>query len=371
MNEPEFIRKYEQKLADFAHMSQRIGSRTDYVQGGGGNTSVKLDNELMAIKASGYKLGQIDVDQAYAVVDYAKLRGFYNEKSGQITAGVETEGAELTRSAAVNIAGMDNLRPSVETGFHAVLDEFVLHSHSVYANLAACSHEGQQIAAQALADLPASCGFVPYVNPGVHLTLVIDRMRHEPERKGKKPEIIFMHNHGLVITGPEALYCLELHEEVNSRLASAYGTGFSGWPVINLRKAESASYSLCSDTPWLQQKLAAGSWDQADFADNALYPDQLVYLGPHIKFAGSMAEAEDLVAKEDTARAVIVRENGNVIYNCGSSEAAAIEETLCAVIFIRDTLDKQGCKVIFMSEEAKYFISGWESEKYRRKVTEL
>lgn len=47
------------------------------MQGGGGNTSVKLDDTLMAIKASGFCLKDIEIDKAYAVLDYAALRRFY------------------------------------------------------------------------------------------------------------------------------------------------------------------------------------------------------------------------------------------------------------------------------------------------------
>ena len=64
-------------LADFAKMSQSAGTRSDYVQGGGGNTSVKLEGGMMGIKASGFCLKDIEVDKAYAVLDYEALRVFY------------------------------------------------------------------------------------------------------------------------------------------------------------------------------------------------------------------------------------------------------------------------------------------------------
>ena len=72
-----FFEKNAKLLADFARLSQTAGARPDYVQGGGGNTSVKLADGLMAIKASGYCLKDIYVDMAYAVVDAQALRTFY------------------------------------------------------------------------------------------------------------------------------------------------------------------------------------------------------------------------------------------------------------------------------------------------------
>ena len=49
-----------------------------YVQGGGGNTSVKFDGRLMAIKASGYTLGEITEEKGYVTVDYEMIRRYYD-----------------------------------------------------------------------------------------------------------------------------------------------------------------------------------------------------------------------------------------------------------------------------------------------------
>ena len=72
-----FFEKHHDRLANFARVSGSVGARADYVQGGGGNTSVKLEGGLMAIKASGYCLKDIEIDKAYAVLDCTALREFY------------------------------------------------------------------------------------------------------------------------------------------------------------------------------------------------------------------------------------------------------------------------------------------------------
>ena len=58
-----FFEEHAKLLSDFARVSQAAGARADYVQGGGGNTSVKLPGGLMAIKASGIGLSEIRPDQ--------------------------------------------------------------------------------------------------------------------------------------------------------------------------------------------------------------------------------------------------------------------------------------------------------------------
>ncbi|MEF2644960.1 MAG: class II aldolase/adducin family protein [Oscillospiraceae bacterium] len=64
-----FFEEHAKLLSEFARVSQAAGARADYVQGGGGNTSVKLPGGLMAIKASGFCLSDIRPDKAYAVLD--------------------------------------------------------------------------------------------------------------------------------------------------------------------------------------------------------------------------------------------------------------------------------------------------------------
>ena len=44
-----FFEENRQLLSDFSRISKAAGFRADYVQGGGGNTSVKLPGGLMAI----------------------------------------------------------------------------------------------------------------------------------------------------------------------------------------------------------------------------------------------------------------------------------------------------------------------------------
>lgn len=112
-----------------------MGGRNDYVQGGGGNTSVKLDGGLMAIKASGFSLKDIEPDRAYAVLDYEALRRFYFGSKPADFDDVEKVGSAQAKENTNTIEGLAVLRPSVEAGFHSILDTYVAHSHSVYANL--------------------------------------------------------------------------------------------------------------------------------------------------------------------------------------------------------------------------------------------
>ena len=115
-----FFSENQQALKDFVRMSQAVGARADYVQGGGGNTSVKFPDGKMAIKASGFKLSDIQESEAYAVLDAAALREFYNAHEASEFADVEKAGSERAKELIVAVEGLKALRPSVEAGFHSI-----------------------------------------------------------------------------------------------------------------------------------------------------------------------------------------------------------------------------------------------------------
>ncbi len=355
-----FIDKYKTELDNFAYMSQAVGSRNDYIQGGGGNTSVKLDGQLMAIKASGYCLSDIRADSAYAVLDYAALKQFYVNNQPQRFEDVEKVGAEKAKSAVKAVEGMAQLRPSVEAGFHSLLKKYVVHSHSVYANMAACAAECKQIAEAALADADYTWGFVVYTDPGAQLTFSIrDELARVEAEKGTMPTVLLMGNHGLIVHHDDHREALRIHEEVNERIAGVFNITNHDFPAVSVR--ESADGLFVTDASYLEYHLKSGRYGQKELLEEALYPDQLVFLTGTFFLGESNLRPEPGTCVADTA-------SGKIVCNLNQSMAQTIAETLTAVIFIRETLEKNRFTLSSMGEAAKLFIANWESEKYRKSL---
>ncbi|MBT7121374.1 MAG: class II aldolase, partial [Clostridia bacterium] len=137
---------YEIEKKEMVRISNYCGDRVDYVQGGGGNTSVKFDDKLMAIKASGYTLKEATQDKGYVTVNYRNIKKYYNEVDPGADTDFEKESLLLNMDSIVLLDGMENKRPSVEVGLHSFLNRCVIHTHSVYANMLCCAAEGQNIA---------------------------------------------------------------------------------------------------------------------------------------------------------------------------------------------------------------------------------
>ncbi|MHB1453270.1 MAG: class II aldolase/adducin family protein [Saccharofermentanales bacterium] len=361
-----FFEKNAAILKNYIRLSTEPGARADYVQGGGGNTSCKFDDRLMAIKASGFKLSQITENNAYAVLDYASIVDFYQNTDPKTLEDVEGAGSSAARSAIIQVEGLPQLRPSVEAGFHSLLSKYVLHTHPVYANLATCSLEGREIVAKALADASYSFGFVPYINPGANLTFAIGaEQKRVSESTGSRPGAIFMQNHGFIATHDDLDTCIAIHEEVNALIAAAFNITSADFPEIRIGEVKAGDKILyVSQSPWMKSIAADPRYDLKYFCTDSLYPDQLVFLNGNMEIVdGDLPEdSKDWPRNKCT----IYRGSGAVVYNCGRDEAQTIEETLIAVTFITTTIEKNGCKVVTMSESGKDFIAGWESEQYRK-----
>lgn len=354
----DFFESNKKRLDDFTRISTSVGARADYVQGGGGNTSAKLDGGMMAIKASGYCLKDIRPDKAYAVLDYEALRRFYNDTDPATLADVEKAGSDQAKANTKAVEGLAALRPSVEAGFHSILDTYVAHSHSVYANLAACSVELEAIARQALADADYSWGWVSYVDPGARLTFSIrDEVRRVEAETGRRPAAIFMQNHGLIAHSDDPDECLRIHTDVNDRIARAFGIENGSFPKVGVKDIGDGLSE--ADCPFLTEQLASGDFTEKFLLESPLYPDQLVFL------TGTFTFGE---GKPEEGMAVCNPKTGAVTFNMPAAKAQVIAETLTAVLFICRTIEKKGCTLSTMGEAAKAFIANWESEKYRKSL---
>lgn len=353
-----FFEDNKQRLEAFARVSRAAGSRPDYVQGGGGNTSVKLEGGLMAIKASGFCLGDIRPDKAYAVLDYKALQDFYYSNNPADLDDVEKQGAACTKANVKVIDGLEQLRPSVEAGFHSILKTFVLHTHSVYANLAACSTACREIAALAFAGADFTWGWVPYTDPGANLTFAIrDELKRVEKETGKLPSVILMQNHGIIVHDDDPDRCLAIHADANERLARAFGLSGTAFPATPVRELAAGLYA--ADVPYLKETLRSGRYSYHQLMEEPLYPDQMVFLVD--TFFMDLDKIEE-------GQAVASTKTGELVLQMAEKKAKTLTETLTAILFIMDHIQAAGYCVSTMGEAAKAFISNWESEKYRKSL---
>lgn len=345
---------YENELKGLELISSVVGSMPDMVQGGGGNTSAKLDDKLMAVKASGFMLKQVTAEDGYVVVNYQDIKDYYDRVDLNSWIDYEKDSVEFARKSIVKLDGQKELRPSVEAGFHSEMKKYVIHSHAVYANIICCSQDGKELVDRIFGGGQLSYLWIPYINPGFSLTLsIIEAIKKHTAEGGNFPEAVFMENHGLIVTDDDAQKCVDIHAEITGRIREALGIT-KEYPEIRLKQVN--EYTFESETDYLKEVIRKRGMD-ADFLNRVvLYPDQLVYLNGNLSADGGEAKLE------------IEPQAGQIIYRAGGKEARTMEETLLAYVYVIDMIDKSKLSLKTMDEEEIGFIANWESEKYRKSL---
>ena len=171
---------------------------------GEGNTSLRLDAETFAVKASGSNLATLQP------TDLTTCR--FDRLLPLLDATAATD-AEIDNSLFASRVSEAAKKPSIEALFHAYLLTLpgvacVGHVHAIAVNQILCSPRARDYAERrACPDEIVMCGiesvFVPYAEPGLGLAQSIRReVQAFVQRTGRAPKIILLQNHGIIAVGP-------------------------------------------------------------------------------------------------------------------------------------------------------------------------
>lgn len=342
---------YDAKLKQLADMSQAIGNRADYAQGGGGNTSVKLNDELMAVKASGYKLKDMTEKDGFVVINYKKIRKYYEEVDLNSDTDFYADSTKFVKENTITLPGMqEGKRASVEAGFHSLLYDYVIHTHSVYSNLLCCTREGKDIADKLFGESEHGYAWVPYITPGFELTLGIKNIL---DKRDKRPKIIFMESHGILVSSNDYDECRNLHEYVSDMILEELNPE-KELGHVGIRQIEEDVFA--SESEILKDYFKGTGRDSKWFEENILYPDQAAYL------SGNIADGKE------GNKINIDGQTGEVIYRTSKKEALTMEESIAALAYILENAKAKRMQTVPMKQEDIDFIKNWEGVKYRKNL---
>jgi rhamnose utilization protein RhaD (predicted bifunctional aldolase and dehydrogenase) len=190
------------ELQNFVRMSKYAGGRFDLTQASGGNTSVKISNNML-IKSSGFLLGDVETDKGFTKVDFGELiRGLKT----RITLREKTQFFDKQIQQIISRSVRTGAKPSMEVFMHALLGKFVLHTHPIVINILT----GQKQWQENLNKLFPQALLVEYKTPGADLAfsilyeliaLAVLKKLEKNNSNLNKTTVIFLQNHGLVVSG--------------------------------------------------------------------------------------------------------------------------------------------------------------------------
>lgn len=340
MKVTELNQKHIDQLNLFINMSRNVGSMPDYIQSGGGNTSIKI-GDMMAVKCSGCQLKEMTLNSGYVLLPYNEIRKIYLNSDRGVSSEKDT--AELVNDSLIKFDDLPEKRPSVEAGFHALLGNVVIHSHAIYANIFNCIKDGEIKLKTILNSANIKYLFLPFINPSADLAFaIIDQQNKLGENF---PNVIFLKNHGLIVWADTVEEALKLNSTVLNVLKNALELG--DYPPVDI--IDYGSYCI-SNNAIIKQMLADKALSASIIMQTPLYPDQLVYLN------ANLGEANKLVLS-DTAT-----------YNCTYNAAYSLEETLLAYAYILKVVNDKNLQLDCMPASGIQFILGWDAEKYRQQM---
>jgi rhamnose utilization protein RhaD (predicted bifunctional aldolase and dehydrogenase) len=198
----------EEVLQQLIDMSHQLGIEgRGLVILGEGNTSAKIDDNTLYVKASGTHLGAIKAE-GLVEVNAPKVL--------EMLDGPELSDQEIkARLRAAMVDPNGKFLPSIETVFHAFLLSlpgvgFVGHTHPISVNSILCTKNWRKATeGRVFPDEIVCCGIAPayveYTDPGVILARKVKESVEEYIQKyGARPKAILMQNHGMIAIGDTA-----------------------------------------------------------------------------------------------------------------------------------------------------------------------
>lgn len=191
-----FIENYINEYNKFIFLSETIGNEIEMCQNNGGNISVKLSDQHMIIKSSGFKLKDANKLNAYSILNY-KL--FLESKIDNIE--------EFDETIKKSIVSDKYKRPSMETGFHTLLKKYVIHVHPIYITTLLCLKQSKKIIKNIYHNY--NYNYINYYNPGFDLYSNI-------KSQNKEFDILFLENHGIIVSSNEYNSAIIMVNSINN-----------------------------------------------------------------------------------------------------------------------------------------------------------
>ena len=217
--------------------------------------------------------------------------------------------------------------------------------------------------------------FVPYRKPGAALAEAYYKLFRERQTQGQDTSVIFLANHGLVVSGDTAQRVIEGTEEVLHKIAAYLQVSYEAYP--NATKL----WDAFTDIPELADRIVYLSENRFlspekpddDFLNeeewnHAFCPDCVVYGSKKPLFLADDFSREDIVSfvEKNGIPAVACYKGRFYILAESVKKAQEIENVMSFAAQVQEANLSYGMN--YLSEGQQDALLNWDAEKYRRKL---
>jgi rhamnose utilization protein RhaD (predicted bifunctional aldolase and dehydrogenase) len=347
----------------FIALSRYAGSRFDLVQASGGNTSVKLDDERMLIKASGFLLSELEPGKGGAVVDYPGIVNILKTADQWRDFTKRNRDAEVANQVGLATKTFSSGdRASIEVFLHAVLGRFVLHTHPIAVNIITSQSNWDKN----LIDLFPDALCVPYRTPGIELGLELAaRLSEFRLSNDRNPQLIFLQNHGLLVSAETADEVQKITEHIVVKCEAWCGVDLERYRKVT----DIGEYIGGGVIAFLSEDRVLTDLLQNNkelFSQKPFYPDSFVFCGVLPLAIENLTDTQALETYRLTYQnsPKVINYRGRLYFIAKNiKKAKEIEEVYKAHILVLASMKE---RINFLSEDELAYLGNWEAEKYRR-----
>ncbi len=354
-----------EELLQTISILSRYFAQSQFVKGGGGNTSCK-DGTHLWVKASGTSLAEIHPNNLVKM-NRSKLCELYNTVTPADPAAREALVKKIM-TGAVCTDGPG--RASVEAPLHNCFSAtYVVHTHPPLVNGLCCSKSGAEVVAKLFPDAL----WVEYIDPGYTLCMEVrQRIQKYIQSYGREPSVLFLQNHGIFVAGNSAAEISTLYEHVFSSLKHAYQDhhlhdvlpeAVADFACQEEHRTISAAFqAILGDIPFIK---VCGFFP---VPKAPLTPDHIVYMKSFAML--ELPTASTLTAFKSThgyLPKIIATVNGIYAVDANARRAELAME-LCQDASLILQLAEAFGGVQYMNDQSRLFIENWEVEAYRQKL---
>jgi len=354
------------EIENFIKLSKYAGERFDLVQAAGGNSSVKLKNNEMLIKASGFLLSDLDKNNGYSRVNTKKIQNILSNQ--KIIKNISKFSRENLAKKLVNEATIDlKNRPSIETLLHSTLYKYTLHTHPVVVNMILIQKEWRNLLLSIFKD--DKIATVSYKTPGIELALELNK---EINNFKKAPKIIFLQNHGLIISSDNADEIKFLTELVLEKIEVFLKLDMHRYKLTNNISSLVNSVKKNSNITYLSEDIFLNnilSQNKDLFLEKPFCPDSLVFCGISaviLENLSDISKIKQYKEKYSELPKIIIFKKYIFINALNVKKAKEIEEVLKFQLMVLDKNLKTNKN--FLNFEEISYLCNWEAENFRKKI---
>lgn len=353
------------EVKSLVRISKYAGERFDLVQAGGGNSSVKFDNGEMIIKASGFLLSDVQEKSGYSRVLTSDIANIM--KNDTVLNSSDKREREAITSGLVKEATLDiENRPSIETLLHSSLLKYTLHTHPLVVNMVVVKKDWREVIQSIFDD--TNIIYVDYKTPGIELALQLD---NELKKFDEVPNVIFLQNHGLIVTSNNEQDIYSLTEYVLEKIENHLSIDISQYKLTNKITSLLNSIQSSENISYFSEDMILNKYLKENkelFFKKPFCPDSLVYCGIS---CAEITDVDDVVSiskykeKYHSLPKVIILKNKLFFVAQNLKKTKEMEDVLKFHILVLSQSDKE---MNFLEHDELAYLSNWEAEKYRQKI---